>query len=154
MTKSCGVPQDSWPAALHVRQGGAELRVCGLMTQVRLVKFASAAGREARAAGPAYAGEVDDGYVCADELGAPMHPERYSDEFARLFREAQLLKIRLHDTRATMNSILELLGVPISLRAAWMGHTPEVNQDSYLARPGDLTPVSDAVGALFGAVPS
>jgi hypothetical protein len=53
-----------------------------------------------------------------------------------------------------VNSYLERLGVPETLRAAWLGHTVAVNRASYLARPGDLTPVSDAVGALFGADPS
>ena len=28
--------------------------------------------------------EVDSNYVSADELGAPVHPEHYSDEFHRL----------------------------------------------------------------------
>ena len=49
---------------------------------------------ERAAAGAAYAGDVDSGYVCADELGAPLHPERYSDEFGRLCAEAGLPKCR------------------------------------------------------------
>jgi integrase len=81
---------------------------------------------EARAAGPAYAVEVDDGYVCADELGASLHPERYSDEFARLCRRAGLRRIRLHDCWATMDGILELAGVPDSVRASWLGHSIQV----------------------------
>jgi integrase len=79
---------------------------------------------------------VDGNWVCADELGAPIHPVRYSDEFARLCRRAGLRRIRLHDCRATMNSILELAGVPDSVRASWLGHSIEVNRQSYLARPG------------------
>ncbi len=35
-------------------------------------------------AGAAYAVDVDNGHVRADELGAPMHSERYSDEFHRI----------------------------------------------------------------------
>ena len=54
---------------------------------------------ERAAAGSAYAGDVDGGYVCADELGAPLHPERYSDEFGRLCALAGLPKFRLHDCR-------------------------------------------------------
>jgi hypothetical protein len=68
---------------------------------------------EKLAAGAAYA---DSGYVAADELGAPLHPERISDEFGRLASLAQLPKIRLHDTRATMNTILEQAGVAETLR--------------------------------------
>jgi len=53
-----------------------------------------------------------------------------------------------------MNSIMELAGVPDSVRAAWLGHTVQVNRQSYLARAEDLTSVSAAVGSLFGAGPS
>ena len=35
------------------------------------------------AAGVAY---ENSGYVAADELGRPLHPEAYSDEFGRLCR--------------------------------------------------------------------
>jgi integrase len=102
-------------------------------------------------AGTAYA---NTGYVAADELGEPLHPEFYSDEFARLCRESGLPKIRLHDTRGTMNGILERAGVAESLRAAWLGHTVAVNKTSYMPRPKDLTPVSDAIGRLFTAAAS
>lgn len=94
---------------------------------------------------------VNSGYVCADELGLPLEPGRYSREFARLCREAGLPKIRLHDTRATMNGILEQAGVPDSLRACWLGHSVQVNRGSYLPRPKDLTAVSDTIGRVFAA---
>lgn len=84
---------------------------------------------------------ANGGYVAADELGRPLHPEAYSDEFARICKAAGLEKIRLHDTRATLNSILENDGVPDSLRAAWLGHTIAVNRSAYLARPEDLTSI-------------
>jgi integrase len=109
---------------------------------------------EKAAAGPAYAGEVDDGYVAADELGVPLHPEHYSDEFARLCRQAGLPKIRLHDCRGTMNGILEQGGVADSFRAAWLGHTIAVNRKSYTPKPKELTVVSDLIGSLFKAGPS
>jgi len=51
-----------------------------------------------------------------------------------------------------MNSILERLGVPDTLRAAWLGHTVAVNRTSYLARPEDLTPVGDTIGDIFRPV--
>ncbi len=92
--------------------------------------------------------------MCCDELGAPLNPERYSDEFGRICRQAGLRKIRLHDCRSTMNSILERAGVPDSVRAAWLGHTVAVNRQSYLARPEDLTSVSAAIGGIFRPVPS
>jgi integrase len=106
---------------------------------------------EMAAAGPAYA---NSGYVVADELGQPVHPEWYSDEFRRIYLRAGLPKIRLHDTRATMNTILEQASVSDSLRAAWLGHKVEVNRESYVAkpRPEELAPVRDTIGDIFKAV--
>jgi integrase len=106
---------------------------------------------ELDAAGTAYA---NSGYVAADELGRPLYPEHYSDEFARLCRETGLPKIRLHDTRGTMNGILERVGLPDSLRACWLGHSVQVNRVSYLPRPKELTAVSDTIGRLFAAAAS
>ena len=103
---------------------------------------------EMEQAGAAYA---NSGYVCADELGAALHPEAYSDEFARICRQALLQAIRLHDCRATMNGVLEQAGVPDSLRASWLGHTVVVNLRHYTPKPKDLTPVSDTIGQLFSA---
>ena len=103
---------------------------------------------ELDAAGAAY---ENSGYVVADELGRPVHPEWYTDEFRRLCTAADLPRIRLHDTRATMNSILERVGVPDSVRAQWLGHTVAVNRGSYLARPEDLTLVGDTIGDSFKA---
>ena len=107
---------------------------------------------ERAAAGSAYAGDVDGGYVCADELGAPLHPERYSDEFGRLCALAGLPKCRLHDCRHSTNSLLEKLGVPDSVRARWFGHTVAVNTGTYThASAADLGVISDALAGLFTA---
>ena len=54
---------------------------------------------EARAAGPAYAGAVDEGFVAVDELGQPVHPKSYSHSFGLLCKAAGLPRIRLHDCR-------------------------------------------------------
>ena len=64
---------------------------------------------ESERAGPAYrAGLKDldwyaegDEYIVTDELGIPLHPESYSDEFTRMLKRAGLRKIRLHDSRHT-----------------------------------------------------
>ena len=61
-------------------------------------------------------------------------------------------KIRLHDTRGTMNGLLERAGVPDSLRACWLGHTIAVNRKNYMPRPKDLTAVSDTIGRIFQPV--
>jgi integrase len=75
---------------------------------------------ESAAAGTAYqAGLAElnwytpgDEYVITDELGVPVHPEWYSDEFARLLKRVGLRKIRLHDSRHTALSLMEKAGVP------------------------------------------
>lgn len=63
-----------------------------------------------------------DAYVVTDELGIPVHPEWYTDEFTRLLRQAQLTRIRLHDSRHTTLSLMEKAGVPISVISRWAGH--------------------------------
>jgi integrase len=96
-------------------------------------------------AGPAYAGS---GYVAADELGAPLYPERLTDWFAELCRAAGVPPIRLHDLRGTLNGLLERGHVPDSARAAWLGHSVQVNRTAYLAAPSDLS----VAGALIGDI--
>jgi integrase len=86
--------------------------------------------RESATAGHAYRVGLEDldwyttgdEYVVTDQLGIPLHPEAYSDEFTRLLRRAGLPKIRLHDSRHTALSLMEKAGVPISIVSKWAGH--------------------------------
>lgn len=61
-------------------------------------------------------------YVITDQLGTPVHPEWYSDEFGRLLRRAGLRRITLHDSRHTTLTLMEHAGVPISIISKWAGH--------------------------------
>jgi integrase len=61
-------------------------------------------------------------YVVTDELGIPVHPENYSDEFTRVLKLAALAKIRLHDSRHTTLSLMEKAGVRISIISKRAGH--------------------------------
>ncbi len=92
---------------------------------------------EAMEAGPeAY---TDSGYVVADELGRPVHPDWFSDEFHRVRERAGLPAVRLHDTRHSINSLMAAAGIPAHVRAAWCGHTVAVNESTYThARPEDM----------------
>jgi integrase len=63
-----------------------------------------------------------DEYIVTDELGLPVHPETYSEDFTRLLKRANLRKIRLHDSRHTTLSLMEKAGVPISIISKWAGH--------------------------------
>jgi integrase len=71
------------------------------------------------AAGPAYQAT---GYVVTDELGAPAHPDWYSDEFGRLLKRAGLPRITLHDSRHTTLTLMEHAGVQVSILSKWAGH--------------------------------
>ena len=71
--------------------------------------------------------------------------------FARLAGQAGLPPIRLQDCRHSVSSLLEHMGIPDSIRAAWPGHTVEVNKLVYThASAGDLSQVSDALGKVLG----
>jgi hypothetical protein len=60
---------------------------------------------ERLAAGPAY---DRTGYVAADELGRPVHPEWDTDEFHRVSDRAQVRRIRLHESRHTACSLMQV----------------------------------------------
>jgi integrase len=62
-------------------------------------------------------------YLITDELGMPVHPEWYSDEFGRLLKRAALRRITLHDSRHTTLTLMEHAGVPISIVSKWAGIT-------------------------------
>ncbi len=61
-------------------------------------------------------------YLITDELGMPVHPEWYSDEFGRLLKRIGLRRITLHDSRHTTLTLMEHAGVPISIVSKWAGH--------------------------------
>jgi integrase len=106
--------------------------------------------REERlAAGAAY---EDGGYVVCDELGVPVHPEWFTDEFHRVAAAAGVPRIRLHDGRHTTNSLMAAAGVPEHIRAAWCGHTVAVNVATYThTRPEDLVMARDALSKIYNS---
>jgi integrase len=95
-----------------------------------LIKLRKRQAAESAAAATAYQAGLaaldwyipGDEYLITDELGVPVHPEWYSDEFARLLKRVGLPKIRLHDSRHTTLSLMEKAGVPISVISKWAGH--------------------------------
>jgi integrase len=103
---------------------------------------------EGAAAAPAYEAS---GYVVTDELGRPVHPEWYSDEFHRLAKRAGVRRIRLHESRHTTLSLMEKAGVPVSIIAAWAGHySGAFTMGQYVhANPDDLAAGRDALAAIY-----
>jgi integrase len=117
----------------------------GLLRALRKVQRA-----ERMAAGPAYEAS---GYVAADELGRPVHPEWYTDEFHRVSDRAKVRRIRLHESRHTTCSLMEKAGVPVSIISAWAGHySGAFTMATYVhASPGDLAAGRDALAAIYRA---
>jgi len=117
-----------------------------LVAALKALKARQAAER--LAAGEAY---ERSGYVAADELGRPVHPEWYTDEFHRVSDRAQVRRIRLHESRHTACSLMEKAGVPVSVIAAWAGHySGAFTMATYVhANPGDLVAGRDALAAVY-----
>jgi integrase len=77
-------------------------------------------GAEKLSAGEGYS---DGGYVLADELGVPYHPDTISDWFETAVNAAKLPRIRLHDTRHTAASLMLASGVPTKVVSELLGHS-------------------------------
>lgn len=93
-----------------------------------------------------------DRLVTVNAVGEPMHPDAYSDRFARLVTEAGLPMIRLHDMRHTALSLLLEQGVPVSVVARIAGHDPSVTMRTYAHAADDATRRAvDALGAIYAA---
>jgi integrase len=117
-----------------------------LVTALKTLKARQAAER--LAAGTAY---ERGGYVAADELGRPVHPEWYTDEFHRMSDRAEVRRIRLHESRHTACSLMEKAGVPVSVIAAWAGrYSGAFTMATYVhANPDDLAAGRDALAAVY-----
>jgi hypothetical protein len=91
-------------------------------------------------------------HIAVNEVGQPLPPDRYSDTFLALGRDAGLAKFPLHGTRHAANSILVNLGVPVVVRMAWAGRTTErVNEGYTHADVEQLAAASKILGdALAG----
>jgi len=103
---------------------------------------------EAEEAGEAYDAS---GYVVTDELGMPVHPEWYSDEFGRILRSVKLRRITLHDSRHTTLSLMEKAGVPISVISKWAGHYDSAfTQKTYVhAESEDLAEGAKSLAKIY-----
>jgi len=115
-----------------------------LVSLLRTHKARQAA--EKLAAGPAY---EDGGYLVADELGRPYHPDSISGWFDYRVKTSGLPRIRLHDTRHTAASLMLASGVPVKVVQEMLGHaSPTITLSTYAhIMPGQ----SEAAGAALSA---
>lgn len=108
--------------------------------------------RERLAAGEAHEAS---GWVVDDELGRPVHPEWYSDEFGRVARRAGVKRLVLHEGRHTALSLMEKAGVPISIVSRWAGHYDAsftLRQYVHADHTEDMRQGADALGKLYKIV--
>jgi integrase len=67
--------------------------------------------------------EYDDrGLVICAENGSPLHPQSFSQAFARAVERTGLRRIRLHDLRHTHATIAVKTGVPVKVISERLGH--------------------------------
>lgn len=64
-----------------------------------------------------------DDYICVDQLGELLRPNRVTGRFADLIERYGLRKIRFHDLRHTFASILINQDVPLLNVSAFLGHS-------------------------------
>jgi integrase len=120
----------------------------GLIAALRSLKARQA--RERLEAGEVYSAScVDCGgaHVAVDEIGRPLRPELFSDQFQRLSKKAGLPVIRLHDARHTCGTLMHLRGVPTAVISKWLGHaTASFTMGFYVHSQDDALA---AAGALY-----
>ena len=102
--------------------------------------------RDRLKAGGAY---EDSGYLLADELGCPYHPDSISGWFDDRVKASGLPRIRLHDTRHTVASLMLASGVPVKVVSEMLGHAdPAITLNTYQhVMPG----MSSEAGAALSA---
>jgi integrase len=92
------------------------------------------------------------GLVFAREDGNQLHPEHVADTFQRIYQEAGLPPIRLHDLRHTAASLALQAGVPMKVVSEQLGHSSlGITADTYTSV---LPAVAQAAAeAVAGIVP-
>ena len=84
---------------------------------------------EKLAAGTAY---EDEGWLVADELGRPCHPQSLTSWFKEKSAAAGLPNIRLHDTRHSAASLMLAAGVAVKVVQEMLGHaSPTITLSIY-----------------------
>lgn len=92
----------------------------------------------------------DSGFVLADALGRPVHPEAYSAAFRALCQTAGVPVVRLHDVRHSVNKRLEEAGLSAEFRAQFLGHSKIVNLEHYtVSTDAGMQAAAEAYAATF-----
>jgi integrase len=80
------------------------------------------------------AGRAESDLLALDAVGQPIRPEAYSDEFARLCRQAGVPTIRMHAVRHTLALTMHRAGTAPADAASLLGHSLAVHLSTYVPR--------------------
>lgn len=95
--------------------------------------------------------EYDDrGLVVCAEDGSPIHPQSFSQAFAKAVERAGLRRIRLHDLRHTHATIAVMAGVPVKVISERLGHeSPAFTLKQYAhVMPGMQAEAAELIAAV------
>ncbi len=138
-----GVPMDSTP---KTTAGRRTLPLDDML--VALLR----AHKARQAAERLVAGETyqDQGFLVADELGRPYHPETVARAFASSVAKHGLPPIRLHDCRHTAASLMLANGVPTKVVTELLGHAnPSITLSLYAhVLPGMAQEAGEQLSAM------
>ncbi|MDH6245471.1 site-specific integrase [Mycobacterium sp. OTB74] len=65
----------------------------------------------------------DDGHVFCHDLGRPLSPRTLNAWWTKSLKDSGLSHRRLHASRHTAASLLNIRGAPVTMIAAWLGHS-------------------------------
>ena len=93
--------------------------------------------------------EAGEGNVFTDEIGRPVHPDKFSELFRKRMAEAELPKIRLHDLRHSYATLALKAGVHPKVVSERLGHaTVGITLDTYShVTPSIAREAADAVAS-------
>lgn len=97
-------------------------------------------------AGP---GRPESDLLSLDDLGVPIRPEAYSDEFAKLCRQAGVPVIRMHAVRHTLALTMHRAGTAPADAASLLGHSLAVHLSTYVPRSAKG---AESAAVAFGRV--
>ena len=86
-------------------------------------------------------------YVCCHEDGSPLRPDYISREFERVCRKAALPRIRFHDLRHSVATLLLQQGFSLKQIQEWLGHADIATTANVYAHVPYVEKVSIAKGA-------
>jgi integrase len=90
---------------------------------------------------------ADDGHIFCHVLGEPLSPRTLNAWWTRSLTDAGLPHRRLHASRHTAASLLNLRGAPVPMIAAWLGHADGgvLAMRTYVHTPGAVLTATAAL---------